>query len=215
MSGSSYCPMSAVYVHGMAPLSRIQATATEVSRPPENAMPTRSPMGQGGEDFGHASHSCTTLQVLAHWGLRRRTASSSIRPTRCPAPPTVWAMRRILLRVFAVLAVAALLFIPLLAGLVPERAVLVARPGAHHRVRRRVHRRRRRHAHRPRRRSPATSPTAATASSGTGTSRTSATSTSASSRRTSRSPGTARTSRWTCSGRRAAGSGWRRSATPR
>src|SRR3954471_8315052 len=46
MSGSSYCPMSAVYVHGIAPFSRIQATATEVSRPPENAMPTRSPMGR-------------------------------------------------------------------------------------------------------------------------------------------------------------------------
>src|SRR3954447_6142551 len=29
----------------MAPLSRIHATATEVSRPPENAMPTRSPFG--------------------------------------------------------------------------------------------------------------------------------------------------------------------------
>src|SRR5690349_19420727 len=46
MSGSSYCPMSAVYVHGTAPLSRIQATATEVSSPPENAMPTRSPVGR-------------------------------------------------------------------------------------------------------------------------------------------------------------------------
>src|SRR3954452_22931244 len=29
----------------MAPLSRIQATATEVSSPPEKAMPTRSPLG--------------------------------------------------------------------------------------------------------------------------------------------------------------------------
>src|SRR5215207_9436550 len=46
MSGSSYWPMSAVYVHGTAPLSRIQATATEVSRPPEKAMPTRSPTGR-------------------------------------------------------------------------------------------------------------------------------------------------------------------------
>src|SRR3954451_22959956 len=45
MSGSSYWPMSAVYVHGTAPFSRIQATATEVSRPPEKAMPTRSPTG--------------------------------------------------------------------------------------------------------------------------------------------------------------------------
>src|SRR4051812_18773327 len=46
MSGSSYCPMSAVYVHGMAPFARIQATATDVSRPPENAIPTRSPAGR-------------------------------------------------------------------------------------------------------------------------------------------------------------------------
>src|ERR1044072_1822022 len=30
----------------MAPLSRIHATATEVSRPPEKAMPTRSPAGR-------------------------------------------------------------------------------------------------------------------------------------------------------------------------
>lgn len=29
----------------MAPFSRIQATAQEVSSPPENAMPTRSPTG--------------------------------------------------------------------------------------------------------------------------------------------------------------------------
>src|SRR3954454_24823584 len=46
MSGSSYWPMSAVYVHGTAPFSRIHATATEVSSPPENAMPTRSPTGR-------------------------------------------------------------------------------------------------------------------------------------------------------------------------
>ena len=30
----------------MAPFSRIHATATEVSRPPEKAMPTRSPTGR-------------------------------------------------------------------------------------------------------------------------------------------------------------------------
>ena len=44
-SGSSYWPRSAVYAYGMAPWCRIQATATEVSRPPENAIPTRSPTG--------------------------------------------------------------------------------------------------------------------------------------------------------------------------
>src|ERR1700693_3558770 len=46
MSGSSYWPMSAVYVHGTAPFARIHATATEVSRPPEKAIPSRSPTGR-------------------------------------------------------------------------------------------------------------------------------------------------------------------------
>src|SRR3954468_11159223 len=45
MSSSSYWPRSAVWVQGIPPLSRIQATATEVSRPPEKAMPMRSPFG--------------------------------------------------------------------------------------------------------------------------------------------------------------------------
>ena len=31
--------------YGIAPFSRIHATATVVSRPPENAIPTRSPTG--------------------------------------------------------------------------------------------------------------------------------------------------------------------------
>ncbi|CAB4623286.1 unannotated protein [freshwater metagenome] len=34
-----------MYVQGMAPLLRIHATATDVSNPPENAMPTFSPTG--------------------------------------------------------------------------------------------------------------------------------------------------------------------------
>src|SRR5437764_4757877 len=37
--------MSAVYAHGMAPFSRSHATATDVSSPPEKAMPMRSPTG--------------------------------------------------------------------------------------------------------------------------------------------------------------------------
>jgi len=32
-------------VQGTAPFARIQATATEVSRPPEKAIPTRWPTG--------------------------------------------------------------------------------------------------------------------------------------------------------------------------
>ena len=72
MSGSSYCPMSAVYVHGMAPLSRIQATATEVSRPPENAMPTRSPRGSVVRtlDMLHIfAQICNFMQTLARHHL--------------------------------------------------------------------------------------------------------------------------------------------------
>ena len=68
MSGSSYWPRSAVYVHGIAPLSRIHATATEVSRPPENAMPTRSPFGQGGEDLAHVSRFRWVVGVLLREG---------------------------------------------------------------------------------------------------------------------------------------------------
>ena len=45
MSGSSYWPRSAVNAYGIAPRSRIHASAQQVSRPPENAMPIRSPTG--------------------------------------------------------------------------------------------------------------------------------------------------------------------------
>ena len=45
MSGSSYWPRSAVKAYGIAPRSRIHASAQLVSRPPENAIPTRSPTG--------------------------------------------------------------------------------------------------------------------------------------------------------------------------
>src|SRR5579871_2400198 len=45
MSGSSYWPRSAVNAYGTAPFSRIHASAQQVSSPPENAIPTRSPTG--------------------------------------------------------------------------------------------------------------------------------------------------------------------------
>src|SRR5690348_1810723 len=61
MSGSSYWPMSAVYVYGTAPFSRIHATATEVSRPPEKAMPTRSPTGREVSTLDMAAIICTSL----------------------------------------------------------------------------------------------------------------------------------------------------------
>ena len=51
ISGSSYCPRSAVYVQGIAPLARIHATATDVSSPPEKAIPTFSPTGSDASTF--------------------------------------------------------------------------------------------------------------------------------------------------------------------
>jgi len=45
MSGSSYWPRSAVNAYGIAQFSRIHARAQLVSSPPENAIPTRSPIG--------------------------------------------------------------------------------------------------------------------------------------------------------------------------
>src|SRR3984885_4122968 len=61
MSGSSYWPMSAVYVHGTAPFSRIHATAMEVSRPPEKAIPTRSPMGREFSTLDTSAIICTAV----------------------------------------------------------------------------------------------------------------------------------------------------------
>src|SRR6478609_4749955 len=68
MSGSSYWPMSAVYVHGTAPFSRIHATATEVSRPPEKAMPTRSPTGREQSTLDMIASICTALHEHAMQG---------------------------------------------------------------------------------------------------------------------------------------------------
>src|ERR1700742_3620842 len=65
MSGSSYWPMSAVYVQGTAPFSRIHATATEVSRPPEKAIPTRSPTGRELSTLDTIEIICITLHVHA------------------------------------------------------------------------------------------------------------------------------------------------------
>src|SRR5690606_30587812 len=82
--------MSAVYVQGMAPLSRIQATAVEVSRPPENAMPTFSPTGSwvrtldtrhkptGGASAGGGRAACPPASVApnhAGGGADDRSAS--------------------------------------------------------------------------------------------------------------------------------------------
>src|SRR6185312_11022172 len=53
--------MSAVYAQGTAPFSRIHATATEVSRPPEKAMPTRSPTGREVSTLDMPAIICTPL----------------------------------------------------------------------------------------------------------------------------------------------------------
>src|SRR5215213_9292306 len=79
MSGSSYWPMSAVYVQGTAPFSRIHATATEVSRPPEKAMPTRSPTGRLERTFDMRS------SLLAALPVRRRRPIDS-RHRSCGSP---------------------------------------------------------------------------------------------------------------------------------
>src|SRR3546814_6645407 len=92
MSGSSYCPMSAVYVQCTAPLSRIQATATEVSRPPEKAIPTRSPAGNEVRTLDKATIICTPLHVytiasaLPRGSSRGRVAPMA--PETCPQCPT-------------------------------------------------------------------------------------------------------------------------------
>src|SRR3954471_4583846 len=90
MSGSSYCPRSAVYVHGTAPLSRIHATATDVSRPPENAIPTRSPTGKEVStlDTGKV---CTTLHDYAKSiGCWVRTSVLSVVSVTLGAAGVVW-----------------------------------------------------------------------------------------------------------------------------
>ena len=55
----------------MAPFSRIQATAAEVSSPPENAMPTRSPIG---------SEVRTVLMPVTVASRRCVTAERIVRP---------------------------------------------------------------------------------------------------------------------------------------
>src|SRR5690349_15459574 len=79
MSGSSYWPRSAVYVQGTAPFSRIHATATEVSRPPEKAMPTRSPTGREVSTLDTSASICTVADT---YPIDGRSADQSRR-----APP--------------------------------------------------------------------------------------------------------------------------------
>ena len=76
MSGSSYWPRSAVKAYGIAPFSRIHASAQHVSRPPEKAMPTRSPTGSEPRIDAAPFVSVTVgaLEVVAKLGRRARRA---------------------------------------------------------------------------------------------------------------------------------------------
>src|SRR5215213_605883 len=79
--GSSYWPMSAVYVHGTAPFSRIHATATDVSSPPEKAMPTRSPTGRETRTFDirpHATRAPVAPAPLPCMDMRRSVYSCAM-----------------------------------------------------------------------------------------------------------------------------------------
>ncbi len=60
---------------GWRPCSRIHATATEVSRPPENARPMRSPFGQAVQDASHRP--LFVARKLGH-DARRRDVSNGI-----------------------------------------------------------------------------------------------------------------------------------------
>src|SRR3954447_1481793 len=87
MSGSSYWPRSAVYVHGTAPRARIHATATEVSRPPEKAMPTRSPTGREVRTL-LTLFSSLLLGLLGLVQTGRAQPSASCRPARATSRST-------------------------------------------------------------------------------------------------------------------------------
>ena len=78
-SGSSYWPRSAVKAYGIAPCSRIHASAQQVSSPPEKAMPTRSPTGSEPRIDAAARAIDVSLEVA-----RRRSSASSapLEPSR-------------------------------------------------------------------------------------------------------------------------------------
>ena len=98
MSGSSYWPRSAVKAYGIAPCSRIQASAQQVSRPPENAIPTRSPTGSEPRmtpPSERVDAHAAPFEVVAELRRRARAASrrrarrrrSCCRPRSCRRPP--------------------------------------------------------------------------------------------------------------------------------
>ena len=79
MSGSSGWPRSAVNAYGTAPCSRIHATAQQVSRPPEKAMPTRSPTGS--EPRMTRPFAIVTSSA-SRWWRRSSSSSAPVTPSR-------------------------------------------------------------------------------------------------------------------------------------
>src|SRR3954453_10897457 len=72
-SSSSTCPRSAVKAYGIPPFSRIQATATAVSSPPEKAMPMRSPTGSACRTRLTGASRCDLLHGLLELACAERT----------------------------------------------------------------------------------------------------------------------------------------------
>src|SRR3954449_12162091 len=79
MFGSSYWPRSAVNAYGIAPFSRIHASAHEVSSPPEKAIPTFSPTGSDPRMTPVSSLTLISAPVPAKPALRSLPAPSSLR----------------------------------------------------------------------------------------------------------------------------------------
>src|SRR6476620_1071123 len=91
ISGSSYWPRFAVYVQGTAPFSRIHATATEVSRPPEKAMPTRSPTGSDVRTLDMDVSICTAAHTYPIAQARSPTYRSKTHRSKEQSVRTRWA----------------------------------------------------------------------------------------------------------------------------
>src|SRR5580693_5225145 len=85
--------MSAVYAHGTAPFSRIHATATDVSRPPEKAIPTRSPTGREASTLVMDEIICTRLHDHATHSPAAPPFPSRLRPLLAVIRPTTLPLR--------------------------------------------------------------------------------------------------------------------------
>ena len=90
-------PRSAVNAYGIPPFSRIQATATDVSSPPEKAMPMRSPTGSDwrtrliGASLPRLDRDLrrATLRTAASSSAGLKAPSSRVRITPVPSTTNV------------------------------------------------------------------------------------------------------------------------------